>query len=72
MFKPPAVDGLVMKLFSKGWRPEIVNGLLTAKSALRGTMVARFPHPRGTNGSTSCRALRELKIPKCEVINNLF
>ena len=40
MFKPPAVDRLVVKLFSEGWRPEIVNGLLTAKS--RGFLVQSF------------------------------
>ncbi len=40
MFKPPAVDRLLIKLFSEGWRPEAEHGLLTTKS--RGELVKAF------------------------------
>ncbi|MEM1631785.1 MAG: CRISPR-associated endonuclease Cas1 [Thermofilum sp.] len=40
MFKPPAVDRLLLKLLLSGWRPEVENGLLTRDS--RAHLVRNF------------------------------
>ena len=40
MFKPPAVDRMLVKLFNSGWRPELERGLLARES--RGVLVKSF------------------------------
>jgi len=63
MFKPPAVDRLLLKELLSGWRPQVENGLLTRDS--RGHLVKRFGEwldrsARPTSGSP-CTLRQALK-----------
>lgn len=59
MFKPSAVDRLLVKLLSTGWRPRVENGLLTRDT--RGELVKAFSEWMGRRVRAALNEVCELR-----------